>query len=47
MRPCVQKNSEFYRGAFAGGRFSVSEVKEACGFRHDFAETTKFGVFHK
>ena len=45
MRACVQKNSEFYRGAFGGGRFSVSEVKEAHRFRHDFAKITKFGCF--
>ena len=25
--------------------FSVSEVKEACGFRQDFAKITKFGCF--
>ena len=42
---CVQKNSEFYRGAFVGGTFLVSEVKEACRFRHDFAKITKFGCF--
>ena len=50
MRPCVRasvrkKNSEFYRGAFAGGTFSVSEVKEAHRFRHDFGKITDFGCF--
>ena len=45
VRPSVQKNSEFYRGAFAGGTFSVSEVKEAHRFRHDFAKITNFGCF--
>ena len=43
VRASVQKNSEFYRGAFGGDTFSVS--KEACGFRHDFAKIPKFGCF--
>ena len=45
VRACVQKNSEFYRGAFAGGAFSVSEVKEAHRFRHDFGKITYFECF--
>ena len=44
-RASVQKNSEFYRGAFAGGTFLVSEVKEAHRFRHDFGKITYFGCF--
>ena len=45
VRACVRKNSEFYRGAFGGVIFSVSEVNEAHRFRHDFGEITKFGYF--
>ena len=45
VRASVQKNTEFYRGAFAGGTFSVSEVKEAHRFRHDFGKITDFGCF--
>ena len=33
---CVQKNSEFYRGALARVTFPVSEVKEACPILSDF-----------
>ena len=45
VRASVQKNSEFYRGAFVGGTFLVSEVKEAHRFRHAFAKITNFGCF--
>ena len=38
VRVCVQKNSEFYRGALARVTFSVSEVNIACQNFVDFAK---------
>ena len=46
---CVQKNSEFYRGALALWIFSVSEVKEAHRISPDFAKIShcEGGVYFK
>ena len=42
MRPCVHKNTKFYRGAKALASLGVSEVKERFRFRHDFLVTLTF-----